>query len=130
MYEAITRDIRVTAEPVFSPERSDEDAGQFVWTYTITIANEGETQVQVMTRHWRIVDAQGRTQEVRGPGVVGQQPIIAPGTSFRYTSACPLTTPSGFMSGDYRCVDENGQSFDIAIPAFSLDSPHQKVQLN
>lgn len=130
MYEAITRAVRVTAEPVFSPERSDEDAGQFVWTYTITIANEGETPVQVMTRRWLIVDALGRTQEVQGPGVVGQQPIIPPGENFRYTSACPLTTSSGFMSGSYRCVDENGRAFDVAIPAFSLDSPHMRRVLN
>jgi ApaG protein len=130
MYEALTHAVRVTAEPDFSPERSDEEAGQFVWTYTITIANEGDMPVQVMTRHWRIVDAQGRLQEVRGPGVVGQQPIIAPGESFRYTSACPLPTPSGFMSGSYRCVDENGAAFDVDIPAFSLDSPHQRRVVN
>ena len=86
--------------------------------------------VQVLTRHWRITDAQGRVQEVRGPGVVGQQPIIAPGESFRYTSACPLTTPSGFMSGSYRCVDENGRSFDVDIPAFSLDSPPLRRVVN
>jgi len=130
MYEATTRAVRVTAEPAFSPERSDEDANQFVWTYTITIANEGDRPVQVMTRYWRITDAQGRTQEVRGPGVVGQQPIIAPGESFRYTSACPLTTSSGFMSGSYRCVDEDGRAFDVDIPAFSLDSPHLRRVVN
>ncbi|QLP96120.1 MAG: Co2+/Mg2+ efflux protein ApaG [Rhodoblastus sp.] len=130
MYEAITRTIRVTADPAFSPERSDAEARQFVWTYTITIANEGESAVQVMTRRWRITDAQGRTQEVSGSGVVGQQPIIAPGESFRYTSACPLTTPSGFMSGSYRCVDEDGRAFDVEIPAFSLDCPHLRRVVN
>lgn len=130
MYEATTHAIRVTADPAFSPERSDEETRQFVWTYTITIANESDMPVQLLTRHWCITDAQGRVQEVRGPGVVGQQPIIAPGESFRYTSACPLTTPSGFMSGSYRCVDENGRSFDVDIPAFSLDSPHLRRVVN
>lgn len=130
MYVAVTHDVRVTAEPEFSPERSDAEAGQFVWTYTITIANEGALAVQVLARHWRITDAQGRVQEVRGSGVVGQQPIITPGASFRYTSACPLPTASGFMAGTYRCVDENGASFDVDVPAFSLDSPHLRRVVN
>ena len=94
MYEAITRDIRVTAEPVFSPERSDEDAGQFVWTYTITIANEGETQVQVMTRHWRIVDAQGRTQEAIDAYRRGLTRLSRPGT----TTLGPAPTPPPITS--------------------------------
>ncbi len=130
MYEAVTQAIRVTVEPAFSSERSDEAAGQFVWTYTVTIFNESDAQVQVMTRHWRITDDQGRVQEVRGPGVVGQQPIIPAGDNFRYTSACPLKTSSGFMAGSYRCVDENGRAFDVDIPAFSLDSPHMRRVVN
>jgi ApaG protein len=130
MYVALTRGVRVTAEPEFSPERSDADLAQYVWAYTIAIANEGAVAVQVMTRYWRITDAQGRVQEVRGSGVVGQQPIIAPGETFRYTSACPLATPSGFMVGAYHCIDEDGQAFDVEIPAFSLDSPHMRRVVN
>lgn len=130
MYVALTRGVRVTAEPEFSPERSDAEAGQFVWAYTISIANEGAIAVQVMTRYWRITDAQGRVQEVRGAGVIGQQPIIAPGEAFRYTSACPLSTPSGFMVGAYHCIDEDGHAFDVDIPAFSLDSPHMRRVVN
>jgi ApaG protein len=130
MYTAVTHRIKVTVEPTFEPERSDPDERRFFWRYAIEIANLGDQSVTLMERHWRITDADGRQQDVRGPGVVGEQPTIRPGESFRYASGCPLTTPSGMMAGEYRMVGEDGQSFDVAIPAFSLDSPHGKRVLN
>jgi ApaG protein len=130
MYEAVTHRIKVTVEPTFEPERSDPDERQYFWRYAIEIANLGDKPVTLMERHWRITDADGRQQEVRGPGVVGEQPTIEPGQAFRYTSGCPLTTPSGMMVGEYRMVDSEGRSFKVAIPAFSLDSPDGKRVLN
>ncbi|HWG05498.1 MAG TPA: Co2+/Mg2+ efflux protein ApaG [Beijerinckiaceae bacterium] len=130
MYSAVTRDIQVTVLPEFRTERSDPDDGQFFWTYTIEIANHGRDTVQLVSRHWRVTDANGHVEEVRGPGVVGEQPILNPGETFRYTSGCPLTTPSGIMEGTYRMIDEKGGSFDITIPAFSLDSPFSARTLN
>jgi ApaG protein len=130
MYSAVTRDIQVTVLPEFLTERSDPDDGQFFWTYTIEIANLGRETVQLVSRHWRVTDANGHVEEVRGPGVVGEQPILNPGDTFRYTSGCPLTTPSGIMEGTYRMIDEKGGSFDITIPAFSLDSPFSARTLN
>jgi ApaG protein len=130
MYEAVTHRVRVTVEPTFDPERSDPDQGRFFWRYSIEIANLGDKPVTLMERHWRITDAAGRQQEVRGPGVVGEQPTIRPGESFRYASGCPLTTPSGLMVGEYVMVDPDGRSFNVSIPAFSLDSPDGKRILN
>ncbi len=130
MYCATTFDIRVTATPYFAPERSDPGMGRFFWTYTIEIANQGDIQVQLLERFWRITDANGRVETVRGPGVVGETPIIEPGHSFSYTSGCALNTASGLMSGSYRMVDGNGRAFDVEIPAFSLDSPMERRILN
>ncbi|MBL8589179.1 MAG: Co2+/Mg2+ efflux protein ApaG [Methylobacteriaceae bacterium] len=130
MYVAVTRNIQISVFPDYAADRSDPEAGQYVWTYTVEIANMGDITVQLMARHWRITDAHGVMQEVRGPGVVGAQPIIPPGESFRYTSACPLPTPSGIMMGSYRMVSEDGRAFDAEIPAFSLDSPHMKRVVN
>lgn len=130
MYSATTQQIKVTVSPAFSPERSEPSDSRYFWTYTIEIANLGSRVVRLMYRHWRITDALGRIEEVRGPGVVGEQPRLAPGESFRYTSGCPLTTPSGIMMGEYRMVDEDGAAFDVEIPAFSLDSPFGKRVLN
>ncbi len=130
MYVAVTRRIQISVFPEYSAERSDPEAGQHVWTYTIEIANMGEVTVQLMSRHWRITDAHGHVQEVRGPGVVGEQPIIPAGGSFRYTSACPLPTPSGIMAGSYRMVTEDGVAFDAEVPAFSLDTPHMRRVVN
>lgn len=124
MYSETTKDIEITVDPEFLPDRSEPAESRYFWAYTIEIFNRGPRTVQLMSRHWTIVDANGRTEEVRGAGVVGEQPILKPGDSFRYTSGCPLTTPSGIMSGTYRMVDENGRSFDVVIPSFSLDSPH------
>ncbi len=130
MYSAVTHDIRVTVTPEFSEERSEPAANRYFWLYTIEIANIGRRTVQLTHRHWRITDASGKLEEVRGPGVVGEQPMLEPGQSFRYTSGCPLTTPSGIMAGSYRMVDGGGRAFDVVIPAFSLDSPHAKRVLN
>ena len=130
MYEAVTHQVKVTVEPTFDPERSDPDERRYFWRYAIEIVNLGDNPVRLMERHWRITDANGRQQEVRGPGVVGEQPTIEPGKSFKYTSGCPLTTPSGLMVGEYRMVDPHGRSFDVSIPAFSLDFPEAKRVLN
>ncbi len=130
MYSATTRDIRVTVRPEYSPERSEPSASRFFWLYTIEIQNLGRVAVQLTHRHWRITDGNGKVEDVRGPGVVGEQPMLQPGQAFRYTSGCPLTTPSGFMVGAYHMVDADGASFDIAIPAFSLDSPFALRTLN
>ena len=130
MYEAVTHQVKVTVEPTFDPERSDPDERRYFWRYAIEIVNLGASPVTLIERHWRITDANGRQQEVRGPGVVGEQPTIPPGRSFRYTSGCPLTTPSGLMVGEYRMVDPNGRSFEVSIPAFSLDCPDGKRVLN
>jgi ApaG protein len=130
MYSAVTRNIQVTVLPEFVAERSDPEEGQFFWAYTIEIANLGRATVQLVARHWRITDGNGHREEVVGPGVVGEQPVLNPGDTFRYTSGCPLTTPSGIMEGTYRMVDENGASFDIEIPVFSLDSPFAPRTLN
>jgi ApaG protein len=130
MYSAISNNIRVTVEPNFLPERSDPENGRYFWSYAIEIANDGAATVQLTHRHWRITDADGRCEEVRGPGVVGKQPTLKPGETFRYTSGCPLATPSGIMVGTYRMVDESGGAFEVQIPAFSLDSPYSKRVVN
>lgn len=130
MYIAITRDIQVTALPDFLPERSDPLQDRFVWSYTIEIANLGRERVQLLSRHWIIIDAYGRREEVSGPGVVGEQPVLEPGETFRYASGCPLATPSGLMQGTYTMITEEGETFDIDVPAFSLDSPLSKPTLN
>jgi ApaG protein len=130
MYESVTHRIKITVEPTFDPERSDPDQGLYFWRYSIEIANLGDKPVTLTERHWRITDADGRQQEVRGPGVVGEKPTIEPGKSFRYTSGCPLTTPSGLMVGEYTMVGPEGQRFKVSIPAFSLDFPGGKRVLN
>ena len=130
MYRAITRQIEVTVEPNFMPERSVADRGQYFWSYTIVITNNGDETVQLKTRHWIITDASGRQQEVRGEGVIGEQPVLGPGERFEYTSGVPLPTGSGFMTGRYQMVTEAGERFEVDIPTFSLDSPHYKRVLN
>ena len=130
MYVAVTHDIQVTAIPDFLMERSDPAQDRYFWSYTIEIANLGRRRVQLLTRHWVIIDAFGRKEEVRGPGVIGEQPVLEPGETYRYHSFCPLTTPSGLMKGSYRMVDDAGESFDVEVPAFSLDSPLSKPTLN
>jgi ApaG protein len=130
-YEAETHAIIVRAEPAFAPEESDPDESRFLWTYDIEIENRSEEPVQLISRYWRIVDAAGQEQEVRGPGVVGYQPKLDPGESFRYQSRCPLATPSGMMVGAYQMIRlRTGEPFEIAIPAFALVSPHDMARAN
>ena len=130
MYRATTRSIEVTVTPQFLDERSSPANNYYFWAYTIEIVNRGSETVQLISRHWRITDAVGRVQEVRGPGVVGEQPVLGPGQSFQYTSGVPLPTPSGFMVGSYNMVSTAGEGFDIDIPAFSLDSPTVERTIN
>lgn len=130
MYRAVTRDIEVMAEPFFMEDRSNPDENAYFWAYRITIANHSDRPVKLMSRHWRITDGMGRVQEVRGDGVVGDQPELEPGDSYQYTSGCPLTTPSGFMAGAYTMTAEGGETFDIEIPAFSLDVPDETRSVN
>ncbi len=130
MYSSITRAIRVTVEPIFLDEQSSPLDSHFVWAYQVKIENDGVETVQLINRHWQITDALGRLQEVRGEGVVGEQPVLRPGEKFEYTSGTPLATPSGIMVGSYEMVTMTGERFDVDIPAFSLDSPHQAKQIN
>lgn len=125
MYQETTRSIQISVEPFYIDDQSEPDRNRFVFGYRIRIANQGAETVQLISRHWRITDAFGRTNEVRGPGVVGRQPTLAPGESFAYTSGAPLPTPSGIMVGSYHMVTSDGEQFDVAIPAFSLDAPGQ-----
>ena len=129
-YETVTRGIRIRVQPDYDEDQSSPDEGYYFWTYTIDILNESDDTVQLRTRSWRITDAQGKTEEVRGPGVVGQTPIIPPGQSFTYTSGCPLATSSGIMSGSYQMEGDDGDVFDVEIPAFSLDSPFTVRSVN
>jgi ApaG protein len=123
MYSETTRSIKVTVRPFYLDQHSSPAENHYVWAYHVRIENEGGETVQLRNRHWRITDELGRLQEVRGPGVVGEQPVLQPGQSFEYTSSCPLTTPSGFMVGDYEMETQAGEMFLIRVPAFSLDTP-------
>lgn len=129
-YEAETDGIVVRVRPSFLAGQSNPDAGRWVWAYQVEIVNLTGVPVQLMARHWVITDARGQVEDVRGPGVVGEQPVIAPGASYTYASGCPLTTPSGSMVGSYAMTDSEGRTFDAAIPAFSLDVPGQRRVLN
>jgi ApaG protein len=130
MYSETTRSIKVIVKPYYLEDQSSPVENHFVWAYHVRIENHGPETVQLRRRHWRITDGMGRQQDVRGPGVVGEQPVLAPGESFEYTSGTPLNTPSGIMVGSYEMETKGGESFAVAIPAFSLDSPHQSVRLN
>lgn len=123
IYHAVTRGIAISVTPEFLADRSLPSQGQFFWAYTVEITNQSDATVQLLTRHWVITDASGHVQEVRGDGVIGQQPHVGPGATFTYTSGCPLTTPEGTMEGSYGMVDAAGQRFDAVIPLFALDSP-------
>jgi ApaG protein len=130
MYRAVTRSIEVVVTPRFIADRSSPEKNYFFWAYTVAITNHGAETVQLKTRHWRITDANGRRQEVRGAGVVGDAPVLKAGESFEYTSGVPLQTPSGFMTGVYGMVSAGGENFEIEIPAFSLDSGNSKRTIN
>ena len=122
--EAVTRGIRVRVVSQYSRERSQPSTNQWFFLYTVTIANEGSETVQLLSRHWIITDGSGRVEEVRGPGVIGKQPRLAPGESFEYTSGSPLGTPFGLMEGTYRMVTSEGEEFDAKIPRFTLSEPY------
>lgn len=129
-YVATTRQIRVTVRPTYLDDRSAPQDGHFVWAYEVTIENHGAETVQLLSRHWKITDARGELHEVRGVGVIGEQPTLEPGDKYSYSSGTPLATPSGIMAGSYTMENERGERFDIEIPAFSLDSPYQPVRLH
>jgi len=130
-YARTTRDVRVSVRSFFLADQSQPDENHFVWAYRVKIENQGRVPVQLLRRTWQITDARGRTQHVHGPGVVGEQPLLEPGESFEYTSGTPLDTPSGFMVGVYHMIiPSSGEAFDVAIPAFSLDSPHQSGRVH
>ncbi len=130
MYSAKTREIRVSVEPTYLEDQSEPGDGHYVWAYHVRIENQGRDTVQLLTRYWQITDSIGRVQEVRGAGVVGEQPVLAPGEAFEYTSGTPLPTPSGIMLGTYGMRCDDGERFDIEIPPFSLDSPYQDRRVN
>jgi ApaG protein len=129
-YELETRRIRVAVKPAYLDDQSDPEDDRYVWSYTVTIENRGAEPVQLLSRTWNIVDGVGRMQEIHGPGVVGAQPVIAPGESFQYTSGCPLETASGTMSGRYQMMSASGESFEAEIPAFLLESPYERRQIH
>ena len=130
MYEAVTSGIRVRVTPRFLEDQSAPEEGRYFWAYTVEISNGGKETVQLKTRHWLITDGNGRRETVKGPGVVGKTPKLAPGKSFSYTSGCPLSTPSGIMSGSYQMEMDDGRMLDVAIPGFSLDSPYAQRSIN
>ena len=130
MYRKTTRSITITVKPYFLEEQSTPADNHYFWAYHVHIENGGGERVQLLRRHWRITDALGRMQEVEGEGVVGEQPVIGPGGSYEYTSGAPLTTPSGIIVGAYQMATDDGERFDVAVPAFSIDSPHEAVRLN
>jgi ApaG protein len=130
-YSKTTRAIRVSVRSFYLVDQSDPSENKFVWAYRIRIDNQGSETVQLLRRSWQITDARGRSQLVSGDGVIGQQPILEAGENFEYTSGTPLETPSGFMRGTYHMVvTTTGEAFDVEIPAFSLDSPHQNSRLH
>jgi len=130
VYERVTHDILISVRPFYLEEQSAPDEDRFVWAYRVNIENKSSETVQLLNRYWRITDKLGRLQEVKGPGVVGEQPVLKPGESFEYTSGCPLGTPSGIMVGSYEMTTSEGKRFHVEIPAFSLDSPYDTAAIN
>lgn len=130
VYEARTRDILVRVAPAYMAEQSQPEEGRWLWSYVVEIENHGTQTVTLISRHWIITDARNRVEEVQGPGVVGEQPVLGPREAFRYNSGCPLTTPSGSMRGTYQMVTAAGETFDVEIPAFSLHLPGALRRVN
>ena len=130
MYSKKTKKINITVNPYFLDDQSEPEDQHFVWAYQVTIDNQSNKKVQLKNRYWKIIDSNGSEQEVRGEGVVGEQPILNPGEKFEYISGTPLSTPSGFMGGYYEMETNEGKKFDAIIPQFSLDSPFVKNNLN
>jgi ApaG protein len=120
-------EFRVEVDPQYLPEQSAPDQGVYTFSYTITITNTGDITAQLISRHWLITDASGKTEEVKGLGVVGHQPLLKPGEAFEYTSGCRLRTPAGTMQGSYFFVAEDGERFDVPIAAFDLDDGSTRV---
>jgi len=129
-YTASTRGIAVSVDPTYLETKSSPDHSQYFWAYRVVIENQGQETVQLLSRHWMITNARGELTEVKGPGVVGEQPVLKPGESFEYTSGAPLNTPSGMRGGAYQMESESGERFDIEIPTFSLHRPNQEILLN
>jgi ApaG protein len=125
MFERTTRQIKISVQPAYLADQSAPDSNHFFWAYTVLIENGGLETVQLRARYWRIIDANGRTIEVKGAGVIGQQPILRPGETFEYKSGTPLETPSGLMLGAYQMQTADGEAFQVDIPVFPLDSPHE-----
>ena len=130
MYAETTYDIQVQVQPTYLEDQSSSDENYYVWAYKVRIENQGSRTVQLLNRYWRITDSMGRVQEVRGPGVVGEQPVLKPGDVYEYSSGTPLSTTSGIMVGSYEMRTSEGDRIEIAIPAFSLDIPDEPRQLN
>ena len=130
MYRAVTRSIEVSVVPFYLDDRSEPAENRYFWGYRVTIDNQSGERVQLLSRYWHITDGTGRIEEVRGAGVVGDQPELDPGDSYQYTSGCPLSTPSGFMVGRYTMRSARGELFDVDIPAFSLDLPNRPRVVN
>ncbi|WP_062016300.1 Co2+/Mg2+ efflux protein ApaG [Aureimonas sp. AU4] len=126
MYTATTRHITVSVTPSYLPDQSEPDENRWVFAYRIEIENGSRETVQLRSRYWHITDAHGHVEEVQGPGVVGEEPILSPGDSFTYTSGCPLGTPSGIMRGRFRMQGVDGTYFEVEVPAFSLDVPSDR----
>lgn len=130
VYALTTRSIRVSVEPEYLDDQSEPDEHRFVWAYHVRIENQGTQTVQLLSRYWHITDELGHIQEVAGDGVIGEQPVLEPGDSFEYTSGTPLGTASGIMQGHYVMESDTGETFEVSIPAFSLDSPYQGRMLH
>jgi ApaG protein len=122
--EAVTNNVRVEVEAQYAPDRSQPFQSQWFFHYTVRITNEGEDTVQLLSRHWIATDATGRVEEVKGPGVVGEQPVLGPGEAFEYTSGWPLKTPTGVLRGTYQMVGEDGDQFNVEIAPFALREPY------
>ena len=129
-YVAVTRGISVSVEPTYLEANSSPDNSQYVWAYRVTIENQGQETVKLISRHWMITNSRGELNEVKGPGVVGEQPILKPGESYAYASGAPLNTSWGMMGGSYQMQSASGELFDIEIPTFSLDIPGQGLVVN
>ena len=130
MFKAETAGLIVQVMPVYIDERSDPANSRHFWAYRVTVENRTSDTVQLISRYWHITDCHGHVEEVKGEGVVGEQPLIAPGEAYSYTSGCPLNAPSGIMLGSYTMQRQNGETFEIEIPAFSLDLPDITPSLN
>jgi ApaG protein len=130
MYRATTQEVSVEVKPQYLGDQSDPERNRFFWSYNIRIENHGGQTVRLLHRHWKITDALGQLEEVKGPGVVGKQPLLEPGEHFEYTSGVPLNTASGIMTGSYEMVRDNGELFDVEIPPFSLDIPSASRRVN